>query len=406
MLKCLLWLSLAFLACGQKAVNAENTSPESENLENVALPEMKTGAENYELYLPQLKDKRVGFVVNQSSKVGEQHLLDFMLEKGIQVSKIFALEHGIRGLVADGGKVSDGIDSLTGAPIVSLYGKSRKPSPEDLSDLDVIVFDIQDVGVRFYTYISSLQLVLEAGAENGKKVLVFDRPNPHAHYVSGPMLEENWKSFVGAFHIPVVYGMTIGELAQMMVGEKWLNATEKLDYEVIRCTDYDRNKLYPLSAWPSPNLPNMRSVLLYPSLCFFEGTDVSVGRGTNTQFQVFGHPAFKGQYDFTFTPSPNVGSTSPPQNGKACFGRDLSSLEPDSLFALQKLDYSYLVEAYQACKNAGVDLVTKSSHFDRLAGTERLKLAVESGKTVEEIEVMFKNEEEAFKVLRAKYLIY
>lgn len=406
MTKLLMLYFISLVGCATSA----NQTLVQDNVETGSVKDttevMKTGAENIELYLGQLKNKKVGFVVNQSSKIGNQHILDFMLSEGIKPAKIFALEHGIRGTVADGDHIKNGVDSITGSPIISLYGTNRKPTKEDMTGLDVIVFDIQDVGVRFYTYISSLQLILESGAENKVKVIVLDRPNPHANYVAGPVLEDKFKSFVGAFNIPVVYGMTIGELAGMMVGERWINEAANCNYEVIKCTNYDRNKLYPLSAWPSPNLPNMRAVLLYPSLCFFEGTDVSVGRGTSKQFQIFGHPAFKDLYNFSFKPMPNVGSSSPPQMNVTCYGRDLSDLDPDMLFQKQKIDYSYVVEAFAATKKTGVELVTRASHFDRLAGTERLKTAVTSGKTIEEIEAMFSAEIEAFKSKRQKYLLY
>ena len=404
MFKILLLNAFAFLAC--KPVPQNHVEPLSDDLASTEAPIMKSGAENYETYLPLLLGKKVGFVVNHSSKVGEEHLLDFLAKKDVQPAKIFALEHGIRGNISDGEKIENGIDVKTGAPVVSLYGKSRKPSPADISDLDVIVFDIQDVGVRFYTYISSLQLILEAGAENGVKVLVFDRANPHANYVAGPILEDKFKSFVGAFNIPIVYGMTIGELAKMMVGEKWINKAEACDYEVIKCTGYDRDDLHELSAKPSPNLPNMRSVLLYPSICFFEGTDVSLGRGTDKQFQVLGHPKFKDLYNFSFTPMPNVGSVDPPQKGVACYGKDLSSLDVNDLYKMRKIDYSYLVEMYKATQKTGVYLVTKVSHFDRLAGTKRLSDAIISGKTATEIEALFNAELDAFKTKRAKYLLY
>lgn len=406
MTKLLMLYFISLIGCATPTQN----KPVPENMEQSVVTDtariMKTGAENTASYLNQLKNKRVGFVVNQSSKIGDQHLLDFMLSNGVKPAKIFALEHGIRGTVADGDHIKNGVDSITGSPIISLYGTNRKPTKADMSGLDIVVFDIQDVGVRFYTYISSLQLILESGAENKVKVIVLDRPNPHANYVAGPVLEDKFKSFIGAFNIPVVYGMTIGELAGMMVSESWINEAASCDFEVIKCTNYDRNKLYPLSAWPSPNLPNMRAVLLYPSLCFFEGTDVSVGRGTNKQFQIFGHPAFKDQYDFSFKPMPNIGSSSPPQMNVTCYGRDLTNLEPELLFQKQKIDYSYLIEAYSATKKNGVELVTRASHFDRLAGTERLKNAVTSGKSMDEIEAMFSVEIENFKTKREKYLLY
>ena len=295
------------------------------------------GAARPQKYLSKLKGKRVGLVVNQTSVVGAIHLVDFLLSKKVNIKKIFAPEHGFRGKADAGEKINNETDPKTGIQIVSIYGKKHAPDSSDLKDIDILIFDIQDVGVRFYTYISTLQYVMEVCAELKKPLILLDRPNPNAHYVDGALLDPTLKSFVGMQPVPVVYGMTIGEYALMLNGEGWLQNKVKCDIKIVSCQKYTHNTFFELPVKPSPNLPNIRSILLYPSICYFEGTDFSLGRGTNKQFQIYGSPlATDG--NFTFTPQPNEGATNPVQQGKLCRGHDLSNQDVTKLYAEKQIN--------------------------------------------------------------------
>ena len=300
----LLLCVVAVVSCGNKKPTEqqqEQTAQDEtqEQIQQEAVKEVVIGAARFEEYVPQLKGKKVGVVVNQTSAIDGEHIVDILLAKEVNITKIFAPEHGFRGTADAGEKVKSGKDVKTGLPILSLYGKTRKPSKAMIQDLDVLIFDIQDVGARFYTYISTMHYVMEAAAENGKRVIVLDRPNPNGHYIDGPIRKSNLKSFVGMHPIPIVHGLTVGELAKMINGERWLKGGLTCDLTVVKCENYDHNTFYELPIKPSPNLPNIRSIYLYPSLCLFEGTVVSVGRGTSTPFQIYGHPRYKnGTYQF------------------------------------------------------------------------------------------------------------
>lgn len=371
---------------------------------------IRVGANQTEAYLKLLEGKRVGVVANQTSVIfkgfseagkwsGYTHLVDSLLVLGVDIKKVFAPEHGFRGKADAGELVKDGIDTKTQLPIISLYGKHKKPSKEQLGDLDIVVFDIQDVGARFYTYISSLHYVMEACAEQGVPVLVLDRPNPNGHYVDGPILEKAHQSFVGMHPVPVVHGMTIGEYAKMINGEKWLANGVQCDLTVVPVKNYAHNLSYSLPIKPSPNLPNDRAINLYPSLCFFEGTNVNAGRGTEIQFQVFGSPFLNPEvFGFRYTPQPNEGSKSPKHQGKLCYGADLTEAG-----ALNQLQLSWLIKAY---KNTSDKSKFFNTFFVKLAGTKQLQAQIEAGVTEEEIKASWEEGLSRFKVMRNAYLIY
>ena len=371
-----------------------------------------TGAERTDLYLHLLKDKNIAIVANQTSELSlvgaatsndkgmkrkTLHLVDYLHNyKGITVKKVFAPEHGFRGKADAGETILDGLDKKTKLPLISLYGKNKKPSAAQLKGIDVLVFDIQDVGARFYTYISSLHYVMEACAEQGVQLIVLDRPNPNGHYIDGPVLEIPYKSFVGMHQVPVVYGMTIGEYGRMINGEKWLKNGIQCDLKVIPLENYTHQTAYSLSVKPSPNLPNDKSINLYPSLCFFEGTDVSVGRGTAMQFQIYGAP-FLTKKDFTFTPKPNEGAKYPKHQGKVCFGENLQKTNK-----LNALDLSYLIKAYN--QKPSKDFF--NSFFTKLAGTKKLQQQIEQGVSESAIRNTWETDLKAFKKIRKKYLLY
>jgi uncharacterized protein YbbC (DUF1343 family) len=367
---------------------------------------IKTGAERTGLYLDLLKGKNVAVVANQTSILEKRnikkeksefvHLVDSLLSLGINVKKVFAPEHGFRGKSDAGEVVKDGFDTKTGLSIISLYGKNKKPSAKQLKDIDVVVFDIQDVGARFYTYISSLHYVMEACAEVGISVIILDRPNPNGHYIDGPVLELEHKSFVGMHKVPVVYGMTIGEYGQMINGEKWLKNGVQCDLKVISIDNYNHNTIYHLPVKPSPNLPNDKSINLYPSLCFFEGTTVSAGRGTEMQFQIYGSP-FLSKSDFTFTPQPNKGAKYPKHENKLCFGENLQEAEN-----LNKIDLSYLIKAYNL--NSSKEFF--NNFFTKLAGTKKLQQQIENHLSEKEIRKTWEKDLNEFKITRNFYLLY
>ncbi len=356
------------------------------------------GAEQLNEYIPLLVDKKVALLINHTSKINDVFLLDTLISRGIDVVKIFAPEHGFRGNKANGEKINNEVDEKTGLPILSLYGKNKKPSIDMMTGIDAIVYDIQDVGARFYTYISTMHYMMEACAENNIEMIILDRPNPNGHYVDGPVLEMEFQSFVGMHPIPIVYGMTAGELAQMILGEGWLENSNELNLTIIKNKNYTHQSNYILPIAPSPNLPNSQSIALYPSLCLFEGTQVSVGRGTPFPFQVVGVPD-SAAGTFTFTPvSIPEASKYPKHENQLCFGQDLRTVEP-----LGQLDLTYLLFFYQASNDKANFF---NSFFSKLAGTEKLRSQIESGLTSEEIRASWQNDLDAFKKKRVKYLLY
>lgn len=362
-------------------------------------------ADRIAVYTPLLKSKKVGLVVNQTSVVGTKHLLDSLLALEVNVTKVFTPEHGFTGTADAGEKVAD--SKREQIPIVSLYGKKKKPTAEDLADIDILVFDIQDVGARFYTYISTLHYIMETAAENDIPLIVLDRPNPNGFYIDGPMLKPEFKSFVGMHPVPVVYGMTIGEYAMMINGEGWLAEGQTCKLKVVECKYYDHTMTYDLPIKPSPNLPNLKSILLYPSLCFFEGTTVSVGRGTDQQFQLFGHPALKDVMPFKFTPVSKPGAKSPKHMGKECYGMEFHNMDSSTLHNDKKLQIGFLIKMHQAVTVAGEDFFLKNNNFfDKLAGSESLKKMILEGKSEDEIVASWQPDLEAFMKVRAKYLLY
>ncbi len=361
------------------------------------------GAVQMEQYLPLLQGKRVALVVNASSMVGQVHLVDTLLAQGVQMVRLFAPEHGFRSDADAGATIVHGIDSRTGLPIASLYGKTKKPTPEQLQDVDVVVFDIQDAGVRFYTYISTLHYVMEACAQQGKPLVVLDRGNPNAHRVDGPVLEPAFVSFVGMHPVPVLYGMTVGEYARMINGQGWLAGGVQAGLTVVQAVGY-RRRQYPdeLPVRPSPNLPNLRSMLLYPSLCFFEGTHVSVGRGTEFQFQLIGAPGCVG--DTTFIPRPNFGAASPLHNGLLCHGYSWAGLDARVLFASDTLMLEPLQKMWAGCSQN--KFFSSPDFFDKLAGNAQLRQQISKKVPAETIRASWQPALERFKQIRAQYLLY
>jgi uncharacterized protein YbbC (DUF1343 family) len=374
-----------------------------------------------EAYLPYLKGKAIAVFANQTSMVKNTHLVDTLLSKGIKIIKIFGPEHGFRGAADAGEDLTNSTDKKTGIKIVSLYGDHKKPTKEDLQDVDIIVFDIQDVGVRFYTYISSLEYCLEAALENHKSLLLLDRPNPNGFYVDGPVLDTKFKSFVGMQPVPVVYGMTMGEYAMMLLGEKWLspeaNAINSYNtsikpmvdtpfhFLVIKCKNYDHNSKYVLPVMPSPNLKEMQAIYLYPSTCFFEGTVMSEGRGTDKPFEVFGHPALP-ETLYSFTPKPNAGAKSSKCFNQQCYGWNLSGSKEEVLKKLNnKIQLKYLLEAYKLFPGKD-SFFLQTNYFNKLVGNDVLMQQIKDGKTETEIRKSWEPALTNFKKIRKKYLLY
>ena len=364
-----------------------------------------TGAEQSNDYLPQLKGKKVALLVNQTSVIKKEHLVDYLLEQKINIVKIFAPEHGFRGQADAGEKVKSGVDAKTGLSITSMYGANKKPSKESMQGIDIVVFDIQDVGARFYTYISSMQYMMEACADANVPMVILDRPNPNGFYVDGPVLEPKFKSFVGMQPIPVVHGMTVGEYAKMLNGEGWLAKKAKCKLTIITCKNYTHKTFYHLPIPPSPNLKSTAAIFLYPSLCFFEGTDVSVGRGTNTPFEVWGHPTFKDN-GFSFTPASVEGAKNPPHLGKVCYGANLN-LSPTDVLKITKnqLNLSFLMNAYSLAQSATKEKFF-NDFFEKLAGTASLKAQIINKTSEIEIRNSWKKGIIQFKKIRKKYLLY
>lgn len=406
------------VSCGVSVKSKEERKKKKEAAIDNTSPKIKTGAENYGTYLPLLKDKKVGIVTNQTGriivtsfynaskdpngcakavKIDTLSVVDFLLDQKINIQKIFAPEHGFRGTADAGEHVVDGKDTKTGLPIISLYGDNKKPKKEQLADIDVMVFDLQDVGARFYTYISSLHYIMEACAENNIQLLVLDRPNPNGVIVDGPILETEFTSFVGMHPIPMLHGMTIGEYAKMINGEKWLKEGIQCNLTVIPCLNYKREMAYSLPVKPSPNLPNDQAINLYASLCLFEGTNISVGRGTEKQFQIFGSP-FLPKGDFSFIPVPNFGAKEPVYKNQLCYGVDLTTTEK-----VNKLELKWLIKAYNSTSDKSKFF---NDFFTKLAGTKKLQQQIELGISEEEIRKSWEKGLIEFKEMRKKYLIY
>jgi len=397
------FLILSTCANEPKLVQSQQTNSPKEPKSQLVKP-ILVAANQTEKYISILEGKSVALVANQTSVIfkskGNTHLVDSLLSLDIKIKKVFAPEHGFRGKADAGEKIKDDIDHKTGLPLISLHGKSRKPSSEQLANIDIVLFDIQDVGVRFYTYIATLQLVMEACAENNIPLIVLDRPNPNGAYVDGPTMKAEHTSFLGMTEIPLVYGMTIGEYATMINNEGWLNGSIKADLTVITLKNWTHKSNYHLPIRPSPNLPNDQSIQLYPSLGLFEGTNINAGRGTEYQFQRYGASFLDStQYNFNYTPKPNFGSKHPKENGKIVFGKDLSRAATENQVTLQ-----WLIDAYTNSIDKSKFFNTKG--FTKHAGTTVLQKQIEAGRTEKEIKATWNADLEAFKKIRSKYLRY
>lgn len=390
-----LWLS--FTGCSTGAGHKAG-SPANKTITPAQPAQVVTGAEQLDILLSELKGKKIALVVNYTATVGKTHLADTLKSLGLTIKKIMSPEHGFRGNAAAGEHVKDGIDTRTGLPVVSLYGKDRKPTAAQLADVDVVVFDIQDVGVRFFTYVGTLHYVMEACAENGKKVFVLDRPNPNGSYIDGPIMQAEFKSFIGMHPVPVVHGLTVGEYAQMINGEGWLEGKKKCELRVITMKNWKHSDEYVLPLKPSPNLPNQQAVLLYPSICFFEGTALSLGRGTQIPFQVIGHPDLKNQ-PFEFTPVDIPGmAVDPPLENQLCHGLDLRNVPVP-----KKVDLHYLIDMYKLFPDKEKFFV---DHFGRWAGSADLARQIKKGMTEEQIRATWQKDLDAFREKRKAYLLY
>ncbi len=396
-----------FWACGQsQSVNSSKTEQDSTNVNPdlqseiiVADTTIYPGAHQTNSYLDQLKNQRIGLVVNQSSLINNTHLIDTLLSHDINVVKIFAPEHGFRGTADAGEHIDNAVDEKTGLPVISLYGNNKKPKAEQFKDLDLVIFDIQDVGVRFYTYISTMHYVMEACAENNVKLIVFDRPNPNGDYVAGPVLDINFQSFVGMHPIPIVHGLTVGELAKMINGEKWLNDSLVCDLEVVPCKNYTHQSKYELPVKPSPNLPNYLSIRLYPTLCVLEPSQISVGRGTTHPFQVLGSPHI--DTGFCFTPVSIEGmSKYPKHQDKKCCGQDFRDMKEAPKFTLR-----YLYDYYHSYPDKN-NFYTSRNFFNKILGTDKVANLLESGASYQEFEDWYQSDLDQYKEKRKQYLIY
>ncbi len=395
----LLFASLfALLACSfSKSTNKEDISTQEASESAIRM-----GAENTSAYFPRLEGKRVALLTNQTGMVGDIHLADLLNDEGFTITGIFTPEHGFRGTADAGEHVANSIDEETGIPIWSLYdGKSGKPSAENMNNFDVMVFDLQDVGLRFYTYYATMTRMMDACAEHNKEMIVLDRPNPNGFYVDGPILDMKHKSGVGWLPIPVVHGMTLGELALMVNGEKWLSNNRTCDLTVIPCENFTRDMKYELPISPSPNLPNMHAIYLYPSTCLFEGTVVSLGRGTSFPFQVYGHPKYTGS-DFSFRPRSVPGAKNPPWLNQKCYGVDLRNV-PNEYIWENRFDLSYVIDAYTNLKMGDKFF---SPFFEKLVGVDYIRQMIKEGKSNEEIRAMWQNDVKQFKAQRKPYLLY
>jgi uncharacterized protein YbbC (DUF1343 family) len=388
-----LFFLLLIVSCGAQKGQEKSGAIKNDEIEiNIQKSkEIKTGADNYDTYLPLLKSKKVGILSNKT------HLVDYLLEQKIDLKKIFAPEHGFRGTADAGELIKDGKDTKTGLPIISLYGDNKKPKVEQLAGIDVLVFDLQDVGARFYTYISSLHYIMEACAENNIELIVLDRPNPNGNIVDGPLLEKEFTSFVGMHPIPTLHGMTIGEYAKMINGEKWLKNGIQCNLKIVSCLNYSRDMSYSLPVKPSPNLPNDQAINLYASICLFEGTNVSSGRGTEKQFQIYGSP-YLPKSGFSFTPVPNFGAKDPMHKNLLCYGEDLSALPK-----VTQLELKWLIKSYNTTSDKSKFF---NSFFTKLAGTKKLQQQIETGVSEKDIRKSWEKDLNDFKLMRKKYLIY
>ena len=367
---------------------------------------LHTGADQTELYVNYLKNKNIGMVINQTSVIGKKQVssIDSLLKLGIHVKKIFGPEHGFRGTASNGATVDDTVDPSTGIPAISLYGKHYKPTPADLEGLNLMIFDIQDVGARFYTYLSTLHYVMEACAENHIELMILDRPNPNGFYVDGPVLDTAYRSFVGLDQLPIVHGLTIAEYAQMINGEGWLKNHIKCKLKIIKVAGYTHNTSYTLPVNPSPNLNTPRSILLYPSICLFEGTTLSLGRGTLVPFQILGHPSLSKQFHFAFTPMSIPGmSEDPPQKDKLCFGIDLRGYDVNQFRISKKIDILWLKKLYDAFPDKEHFF---NAYFTKLAGTDELRKQIETGRSEQDIRKSWEPALSRYKEMRKKYLLY
>lgn len=396
-------------ACGCTARESATASVSQSQAQSAQIAhhqaDVVVGAARVDRYVPLLAGKRIALLSNQTGIVGDRHVLDIMLEKGLNVTTIFSPEHGFRGKADAGEHVSSGVDEKTGIPIASLYdGKSPMPSAETMQKFDVIVTDIQDVGLRFYTYYITMVNLMDAAALHGKEFVVFDRPNPNIMTVDGPILDMKLKSGVGRLPIPTVYGMTMGELAQMVNGEKWLKEGKQVQLTVIPCDNYTRHTRYELPVAPSPNLPNMLSIYLYPSTCYFEGTTVSLGRGTDWPFQVYGHPDMTGR-GFSFTPRSREGAKNPPQLNQLCQGVDLHDMDAETAIA-QGINLEYVIDAYRDLTAQGKQFYLKNNFFDLLMGRSDVRDMIARGMSAAEIKATWAGDVERFRQQRAPYLIY
>ncbi len=365
--------------------------------------DITTGAERTEVYFPWLEGKNIAIVANHTTLISDTHLIDSLLSYGFAIKKVFSPEHGFRGKADAGAKIKNQIDKKTGLPIISLYGKHKKPTKNDLKNIDIVLFDIQDVGARFYTYISTMTYVMQACAENNIPVIILDRPNPNGFYVDGPVLKKEYSSFVGMHAVPIVHGMTIAEYANMINSEGWLENKAKCKLKVVKVDGYDHSMIYELPVKPSPNLPNRESVYLYPSLCLFEGTIVSIGRGTDFPFQVFGHPELRHQ-KFSFIPECKPGASSNPKlKGKKCYGINLKDYANKYKTNPAIINLSWIIDSYNTLKKEN-DFFT--NYFDKLAGNSSLRKQIIEGKTEKEIRKSWKSDLKKFKKIRKKYLLY
>lgn len=388
----ILCVMLVMAACGSPAEGHDD------GVNDVA--EVLVGATDTTAYMPMLRDRRVAILANHTAMYSaEEHVVDMLHREGINIVGIFAPEHGFRGSVEAGLKVDNGVDEKTGIAILSLYnGKTQRPSDGVMSSFDVLVVDMQDVGLRFYTYYISMLRMIDACADFGREVIILDRPNPNGHYVDGPILDMKYKSGVGWLPIPVVHGLTVGEIAVMAVGEGWAKSAK---LSVVKCRNYDHTTHYVLPIAPSPNLTTQHSIYLYPSTCLFEGTVVSMGRGTESPFEVYGHPDMRG-YDFSFTPQPNAGSQTPPHSGKMCYGVDLRGVADEQIWA-EGVNLDYVVDAY---RNLNMGETFFSSMFEKLIGVAWVREMIMAGEDADAIEARWKDDVEAFKLLRRNYLLY
>ncbi|MDD4217106.1 MAG: DUF1343 domain-containing protein [Bacteroidales bacterium] len=407
-MKLFIYIVLGFLFLSCKNANTTSTNINFEKQSQIADTTIYPGIYDTNTYIELIENKRIAIIGNQTSIIANTHLVDTLLALDQNIVKVFCPEHGFRGIADAGEKIDDSTDKKTGLPIISLYGNNKKPSEEQLANIDIVIFDLQDVGVRFYTYISTLHYVMEACAENQIPLIVLDRPNPNGHYIDGSVLDTaNNKSFIGMHPVPVVYGMTIGEYALMINGENWLNNKIKCELKIISCQNYTHKSKYSLPIAPSPNLPNDRSIELYPSLCLFEATNLSIGRGTDKQFQIIGHPALSALAiaDFIFTPKPNKGASNPTLNGELCYGFDLS--ENYSIFEWQndKLNINILLKLYKLFPDKDKFFKTSNS-IDLLSGDSKFRNQVKNQISEKEIRDTWEDEIIKFKKTREKYLLY